>query len=171
MNQTHKLYAMIVVFATTAILIGCTKETSVDMTIENNKSLVKRYFDEMNKGNVNYLDEYFSADYIYHGSSGDLDLEGFKTQHDMFISAFSDINASAEDIIAAGDKIVTRWKISSTHSGELQGIPATGKEVTITGIVISRVENGKVVEEWESFDQLGLMQQIGAIPLPPNTNQ
>jgi predicted ester cyclase len=55
------------------------------------------------------------------------------------------------------------------HTGELLGIAPTGKEVTITGILISRVDNGKVVEEWESFEQLGLMQQIGAIPLPPHS--
>ena len=141
------------------------------MTVENNKSLVIRYFDEMNKGNESYLDEHFGPNYIYHGSAGDLDAEGFKAQHHMFVTAFSDIKASAEDIIAVGDKVVTRWKITSTHSGELQGIPPTGKEVTITGIVISRVENGKVVEEWESFDQLGLMQQLGAILPPQNATQ
>ncbi|GAB4372793.1 MAG: ester cyclase [Calditrichia bacterium] len=171
MNQTHKLYAMVVVFATIAILVGCTKKPSVDVTVEKNKSLVQRYFDEMNKGNKSYLDEYFGAKYIYHGSAGDLDAEGVKAQHDMFLTAFTDVKASVEDIIAVGDKVVTRWKILGTHSGELQGIAPTGKEVTITGIIITRVDNGKAVEEWEAFDQLGLMQQIGAIPLPQNTNQ
>ena len=171
MNQTQKLYAGVVVFTTIAVLVSCTKKPDVDMTVENNKLLVQRYFDEMNKGNRSYLDEYFGPNYIYHGSAGDLDAEGFKAQHDMFLTAFSDIIASAEDIIAVGDKVVTRWKIRGTHSGELQGIAPTGKEVTITGIIITRVDNGKAVEEWEAFDQLGLMQQLGAIPLPQNTNQ
>ena len=164
MNLAHKLYAMVVVFATIAILIGCTKKTNVDVTVEKNKSLVQRYFDEMNKGNKSYLDEYFGTNYIYHGSAGDLDAEGFKAQHDIFLTAFPDTKASVEDIIAVGDKVVTRWKIRGTHSGELQGIAPTGKEVTITGIIITRVDNGKAVEEWEAFNQLGLMQQLGAIP-------
>lgn len=171
MNQTHKLYAMAIVFATIAILFACTKKNSVDMTVEKNKSLVQRYFEEMNKGNESYLDEYFSEKYIYHGSAGDLDAEGIKTQHNMFITAFSNIKASAEDIIAIGDKVVTRWKIRSTHSGEFQGIAPTGKEVTLTGIIISRIEGGKAVEEWEAFDRLSLMQQLGVITVPQNTNQ
>ena len=145
MNLKYKLYVMVVVFATVTILIGCTKKTSVDVTVEKNKSLVQRYFDEMNKGNKSYLDEYLGANYI-------------------FLTAFPDTKVSVEDIIAVGDKVVTRWKIRGTHSGELQGIAPTGKEVTITGIIITRVDNGKAVEEWEAFDQLGLMQQLGAIP-------
>ena len=171
MHQILKQYTMVTVFATMAILIGCTKESSVDVTVEKNKSLVQRYFDEMNKGNRSYLDEYFGANYIYHGSAGDLDAEGFKAQHDMFLTAFPDSKASAEDIIAVGDKVVTRWKIHGTQSGELQGIPPTGKEVTVTGIIITRVDNGKAVEEWEAFDQLSLMQQLGVIPPPQNANQ
>jgi predicted ester cyclase len=171
MNQTHRLYPMAVVFAIIAILIGCTKNPGVDVTVEKNKSLVQRYFDEMNKGNRIYLDEYFGVNYIYHGSAGDLNTEGFKAQHDMFLSAFPDTKANVEDIIALGDKVVTRWKIRATHTGELQGMAPTGKEVTITGIIITRVENGKAAEEWEAFDQLSLMQQLGAIPSPQNTTQ
>lgn len=171
MSKTYKMYSVVVMIFTFAVLAGCTKKTAEDMTVENNKSLVQGYFDALNKGNRSYLDTYFGTNYIYHGSAGDLDLAGFKAQHEMFLNAFSDIKASAEDIIAIGDKVVTRWKIRSTHSGALQGVAPTGKEVTITGIIISRVEHGKVVEEWESFDQLGLMQQIGALPLPQNIHQ
>lgn len=171
MNQKHKLYAMVVVFATITILIGCTKKPGVDATAEENKSLLMRYFDEMNKGNESYLDEYFAEDYIYHGPAGELNVEKFKAIHSMFLSAFPDAIASVEDMIAVGDKVATRWKIRGTHKGELQGMAPTGKEVTITGIIITRVEDGKVVEEWEAFDQLSLMQQLGAIPLPQDTNQ
>ena len=171
MKKTPKLYPMAIVFAITAILIACTNRSSVDVTVEENKSLVQRYFDELNKGNRSYLDEYFGANYIYHGAAGDLNIEGFKAQHDMFQSAFSDTRANVEDMIAVGNKVVTRWKIQATHTGELQGLAPTGKEVTLTGIIITRVENGKAVEEWESFDQLSLMQQLGAIPPPQDATQ
>ncbi len=171
MNQKHKLYTIAVVFSTITILIGCTTKPGVDATAEKNKSLLLRYFDEMNKGNESYLDEYFAADYIYHGPAGELNVEDFKAMHSMFLFAFPDAIASVEDIIAVGDKVATRWKIRGTHKGELQGMAPTGKEVTITGIIITRVEGGKVVEEWEAFDQLSLMQQLGAIPPPQDTNQ
>ena len=171
MSQTHERYAVALVIAITAILIGCTKKPSMDMTLEENKALVQRYLDEMNIGNESYLDEYFAAEYVYHGPAGELDAQGFKAMHSMFLSAFPDAKISAEDMIAVGDKVVTRWKILTTHTGEFQGIAPTGKEVTITGIIITRVEGGKVVEEWEVIDQLGLMQQLGTIPLPQNTNQ
>jgi len=171
MNHTHKLYLMAVVFATIAILIGCTKKPGVDITAEENKALLLRYFDEMNKGNESYLDEYFAADYIYHGPAGELNVEGFKAMHSMFLSAFPDAIASCEDMIAVGDKVATRWKIRGTHKGELEGMAPTGKEVTITGIIITRVAGGKVVEDWEAFNQLSLMQQLGGMSLPQDTNQ
>ncbi len=69
-----------------------------------------------------------------------------------------------EDVIASGDQVVTRWTARGTHQGELQGIPPTGKQVTVTGMTLARIENGQIVEEWNNFDQLGMMQQIGAIP-------
>ena len=171
MNQTHKPYAIVVAFATIAILIGCVKKPGMDMTVEENKALLQRYLNEMNMENESYLDEYFAAEYVYHGPAGELDAQGFKAMHSMFLSAFPDAKISAEDMIAVGDKVVTRWKIRATQTGELQGIAPTGKEVTITGIIITRVEGGKAVEEWEAFDQLSLMQQLGAITLPQNTNQ
>lgn len=171
MNKAHKLYTMAIIISIIAIFIGCTKRSGVDVIVEENKSLVQRYFDELNNENRSYLDEYFGANYIYHGSAGDLNIEGFKAQHDMFRNAFSDTRANVEDIIAVGNKVVTRWKIQCTHTGEFQGLAPTGKEVTISGIIITRVENGKAVEEWESFDQLSLMQQLGVIPSPQDTIQ
>jgi steroid delta-isomerase-like uncharacterized protein len=168
MNQIHKLCVMMVLCTIIPIFIGCTRKSDVEVTTEGNKSLLQRYIEEMNKGNESYLDEYFAANYIYHGPAGELNVEGFKAVHHMFLSAFPDAIASIEDMIAVGDKVATRWKIRGNHLGELQGMAPTGKEITITGIIITRVENGKVVEEWEAFDQLSMMQQLGVIPPPQN---
>jgi predicted ester cyclase len=79
-------------------------------------------------------------------------------------TAFPDGHAALEDLIAEGDKVVWRYTFRGTHQGEFMGVPATGKVVTYTGIIISRIAGGKFVEDWESFDALGLMQQLGAIP-------
>ncbi len=81
-------------------------------------------------------------------------------------AAFPDSNMTIDDTVAEGDRVVSRFTVRGTHRGEFQGIPPTGKQVTITGIAISRIEGGRVVEDWEELNMLGLMQQIGAIPAP-----
>jgi steroid delta-isomerase-like uncharacterized protein len=79
-------------------------------------------------------------------------------------AAFPDGRVTIEDMIAEGDKVVTRYNSRGTHKGDFMGIPATGKKVAVTGIVISRIAKGKIAEEWEEFDALGFMVQLGAIP-------
>jgi predicted ester cyclase len=84
----------------------------------------------------------------------------------MFRSAFPDLRIIIEDQVAEGDKVVTRWRGSGTHQGDLFGIAPTGNRVSLVGITINRIEGGKVAEEWQIFDALGMMQQLGAIPSP-----
>ncbi len=83
-----------------------------------------------------------------------------------FRSAFPDAQVTIDDIIAEGDRVVTRWTIRATHKGELMGIAATGKQVAFTGMAISRIEGRRIAEDWVISDALGLMQQLGAVPLP-----
>jgi predicted ester cyclase len=83
----------------------------------------------------------------------------------MFRGAFPDIAHTIEDQVAEGDKVVTRLRAHATHKGELMGIPPTGEEVTIEGISIWRIANGKIKECWVNYDALGLLQQLGAIPV------
>ncbi len=143
-------------------------ESKDDTKVEKNKSMIQQYIDEMNKRNENYLNDYFAVNYVYHGPNGDLDIEGFKKMHHEVLSAFPDLVIKAEDIFASGDKVVTRWKIRGTQKGMFVGVKPTGKEITIKGIIISRFENGKVVEEWEEANGFNLMQQLGVIPPPKN---
>jgi predicted ester cyclase len=79
-------------------------------------------------------------------------------------AAFPDWHRTIEDIIAEGDKVVIRFTFRATHKGEYQGVPATGKQVKETGILIFRIASGKIVEVWEEADELGFMRQLGAIP-------
>ena len=88
----------------------------------------------------------------------------------MYRSAFPDMQLTIEDQIAEGDKVVTRWTARGTHQGELMGIPPTGKQATVTGITVGRVANGKFVESWSNFDALGMMQQLGVVPVPGQTS-
>jgi steroid delta-isomerase-like uncharacterized protein len=139
------------------------------MSTEENKAVVRRIYEEWNKGQeatMAALEELFAPAYVYHGPGvfGDMDLAGAKQMTPAFFTAFPDQHTTVEDLIAEGDKVVSRYTLRATHQGEFMGVPATGKVVTYTGIIITRFAGGKDVEDWESLDALGLLQQLGAIP-------
>jgi steroid delta-isomerase-like uncharacterized protein len=90
--------------------------------------------------------------------------EGIKQLVSGYRGAFPDLSFSIDDQIAEGDRVVTRWTARGTHEGDLWGIGATGKQGTVTGITIDRIEDGKIAETWTNWDTLGLMQQIGVVP-------
>jgi len=119
-----------------------------------------------NQGKMELLDEFWAQNFVNHDPSNPevRDLEGFKQWVVMVRNAFPDLNVTIDDLIAEGDKVVTRWTFRGTHKGEFGKIPATGKQVSSTGITISRIADGKTVETWWSSDDLGLFQQLGLIP-------
>ena len=139
------------------------------MSTDENKAAVRRWLEEgWNQGNVAVIDALAAPDFVDHHL-----LPGFPPNasgHKAWLQAaragFPDVHIAIEDMIAEGDKVVTRMRVTGTHTGEFLGIPPSGKSISIGGIGISRIVDGKSVEYWESFDALGLMQQIGAIPLP-----
>lgn len=139
------------------------------MSTEENKAVFRRYVDEVgNEGKLELADEIFDR-YIAHQADGSViergpeDVRRFMGE---FREAFPDFRCTIEDQIAEGDKVVTRWTMRGTHEGEFRGIAPTGNRLEITGIGIFRFSEGKVVESWDNFDQLGMMRQLGAIPSP-----
>jgi predicted ester cyclase len=84
----------------------------------------------------------------------------------VFYAAFPDARHTFEDFVAEGDKVALRFTFKGTHTGDFQGIPPTGKPVTISGSVVDRIVDGKIVEHWSLIDTMGLMQQLGVIPEP-----
>ena len=112
------------------------------------------------------VDELWSSDYIYHGPQGQefRGTESLKQLLSHYLEAFPDLHIEIDDLIAEGDKVASRVISMGTHKGELQGIAPTGKEVTTTIILITRLEGGKFAEDWESRDDLGMLQQLGVIP-------
>jgi steroid delta-isomerase-like uncharacterized protein len=139
------------------------------VSVEENKAIVRRLLDEViNKGNLDVVDELVARDYVYSapGSPEMRGPEGFKQLISMYRSAFPDMQMTEDDMIGEGDKVVSRWTATGTHRGELMGIPPTGKRATVTGIIISRIAGGKVVEDHEVLDSMGMMQQLGVIPAP-----
>ncbi len=135
---------------------------------EQNKALDRRFFEAISNKNLDALDKLVAADVVNHELPPGLPpgLDGTKAFLGMFTSAFPDLTFTIEDQIAEGDRVVTRWTSTGTHNGELMGIPATGKQVTITGLDINRFSGGKSVEHWAQFDQMGMMQQLGIVPPP-----
>jgi steroid delta-isomerase-like uncharacterized protein len=137
-----------------------------------NMALVRHVFEEgFNKGSLAPFDEHY-ADCVYHAPAvGELRGEAYRQFLTALLAAFPDGRWTIQDQVAGGDKVVTRWTFTGTHHGELMGLAPTGKQVTGSGIVISRIAGGKVVEEWEEWDTLGLVQQMSALPEATEANK
>ncbi|MEV4505847.1 ester cyclase [Streptomyces klenkii] len=139
------------------------------MSTEENKRLVRRFYQEIDQGNLEAMDELVAEDYLDHSpppfpgcAPG---REGLKRGFRLFWEATPGTH-EIEDQIAEGDKVVTRLTARGVHEGNLPGIPATGRPVTMTATVIHRIENGMLAEKWSDKDLLGFLQQLGVIPVP-----
>jgi len=142
------------------------------MSVEDNKAIARRVYEAFSQavstGNWATLDAVLAADAIDHNPvpGQGPGLEGVKQVFAVFAAGFPDLHFTVEDMIAEGDKVVSRLTMHGTHRGDFQGIAPTGKSITQTGIDILRLAGGKVIERWGEFDNLGLMQQLGVIPAP-----
>ncbi len=135
------------------------------MTASTNMALVRRRFEELDRGNLRILEELFDTSYVLHfpGQVEPLSLEDTKRLYQQLYAAFPDLRHEIDDQIAARDKVVTRWTASGTHQGPFLGVRPTRKKVSFTGINIYRIVNEKLVESHVSWDMLGLLQQLRAI--------
>jgi steroid delta-isomerase-like uncharacterized protein len=134
-----------------------------------NKRIIQRLFEEPWTGNLDVIDEFVAPDYVGHDPSEQEPTrgpDGVKEFIERYRSAFDGARLTVDDQFAEGDKVATRWTASGTHTGEIAGIAPTGKDVTVTGLTISRFAGGKVVEEWTTWDTLGMLVQLGVIPAP-----
>jgi steroid delta-isomerase-like uncharacterized protein len=137
---------------------------------EENKAIVRQQEEELfTQGNLDAADEVYAPDYVGHDPSNSEEVRGLeaaKRAASDYRQAFPDLRVTVEDLIAEGDRVAARLRFRGTHLGELDGIAPTGRRVDCTGIVISRIEEGKIAEDWANFDDLGMMQQLGLIPEP-----
>lgn len=136
---------------------------------EENKAVVRRVFDEvLSGGDFPAVDELFTAGYHDHDPANDEDTrgpEGVKEEIGGYRAAMPDLRFTIEDQLAEGDRVATRFSCTATHQGELLGAPATGNSVALSGIVIHRLADGKIDEGHWNWDTLGLLRQIGALPV------
>jgi len=140
------------------------------MSAEASKAVVQRFNELFGEcwrtGEVDILDEVLAPDFVYHSPGAPPGLAGFKQSLLMLSAGLHDLRYTVEDLFAEGDKVADRMTWQATHQGELMGIAPSGNTVRGEEMHISRIAEGKIVEHWGQGDNLGLMQQLGAIPPP-----
>jgi steroid delta-isomerase-like uncharacterized protein len=131
------------------------------------KLRVRRLLEEPWKGNWSVIDEVVAPGYVGYDSGQPEAIrgpEGLREYLRAYSDAFPDARITVHELIAEDDRVAARWSGRGTHAGEIAGIAATGKEVTVSGQTISTLERGKVVEQWTTWDRLGMLVQLGAVP-------
>jgi steroid delta-isomerase-like uncharacterized protein len=142
---------------------------------EKNKAVLNRFWEEVwDQGKLDVVDEIFHENFVDHGLAPGLTKqgpEGAKEAVMQFRNAMPDLYLKAHDLIAEGDKVLTLWESGGTQTGPLKSargeIPASGKRGVVHGMTLNRVEDGKIIEAWDNFDILGMLQQLGVIPSGP----
>jgi steroid delta-isomerase-like uncharacterized protein len=135
------------------------------VTAEENKALVRRWFAEIDRGNMAAVDEFIAIDYVDHNPpipSLPPGREGIRQASLILRAAFPNVIHTIEEQLAEGDKVMTHVATRATFTGEFLGFPPTGQIVEITGIAVHRIADGMLVEHWANVDMTGFMQQIGA---------
>ena len=140
---------------------------------EANNAIAVRFFDAVwNKGDFSVLDTLVSPDAVDHSTvagkpKSEKGSASFRAIVSMFRAAMPDIRLTIEDEVYVGDKVVHRWRLEGTDTGGVMGMPPSGKQLTFSGTTIVRMDDGKIVERWAIVDELGLLQQLGVVPPPP----
>jgi len=137
------------------------------MTIEKNKILMQRYFEEAwNQGKLDVLDDIIDENYVNH-SPGSPDPKpgpnGLKPIILAVRKGFPDLHFEIKNMVVSDDQVAIHCVMHGTHTGDLFGMAPTGKKVTVNQIQIERIKNGKIIEHWRQSDDLGMMQQLGQL--------
>ncbi len=133
--------------------------------IEMNKTIARQTMEALHQRDLDGVRAKVTPDSRFYGWAPEpLDVDGYKAFMSALLAAFPDSKFIVDDIIAEGNKVAVRHRLQGTHQADFQGIPATGKQVEVGGIVIFHIENGMVTEAWLNADIMGLMQQLGVVP-------
>ncbi len=141
---------------------------SVTSSIENNKAVVRRFFDDTHRGELDVIEETVSPDIVTHGFPGPNpdSLASYRVFFESLGAAFANLESDIDDMTAEDDRVAVRFTVRGTHVGEYLGIPATGRNVDFTGMVQYRLKNGKIAETWLFPDNITIMQQLAVLPEP-----
>jgi len=143
------------------------------MSAESNKALSRRLLEEaFNVGNIGVIDELVTTDFVNHDAALPEPMIGpdaAKATISGYRTAFPDLRLTVEEQIADDQGVATRWSAKGTHEGDLMGMAPTGKQATVTGITIDRIVDGRIAESWTNWDTLGMLQQLGVVPVLATT--
>ena len=135
------------------------------MTPQDHGQLIRKAFEEFKKGNIDFVDEVYSRDCSIHDpffpSQGTAQM---KDQARQMRSAIPDMHMEVHEILVDGDMTAARWTMGGTQRGEVMGLPASGKTFVSTGVMLDKWEGDRIVEEWNSYDVAGMLQQLGFMP-------
>lgn len=136
--------------------------------LEKSEGIVRRLFDEVwSEGRLDSLDALMTNDIVCHDPLDPTKgLEAYKQTVKKYRAAFPDLRFEIDELFSAADRVVVRFRGIGTHRGPLESLPATGRQVSATGISIARFAGDRICETFDSWDALGLMQQLGAVTLP-----
>lgn len=164
-NFTQLLFVSI---AAAMLAAGCaTKQIEKPDSVEANIKMYSHVWDEIiNKGKLGmFNDSNFTKNVVLHVSPADVTgIDSAKAYYANYLTGFSNITFTIKDVFGQGDKLVKHWNFKGTHTGVFFGIPATGKPVNLDGVTLVRMENGKIAQEQDFFDNLEFSQQLGLIP-------
>ena len=137
-------------------------------SVEQNKVLIGQVLKLIDERSLDEAFELYALDYIYHGPGGEelRGRDGIRGLWEAFLVGFPDLHSTIEDMVSEGDKLVLRWRLEGTHTGEFLGVAPTNAEINLRITEIFRIANGQLVEAWDQYDRFGLMQTIGVIPMP-----
>ena len=162
---------MTAVLVTAIFISSCTSSEKSEPVqtdaVEANIKMYTHVWDEIiNKGKLEmFNDSNFTKDVVMHASPSDvIGIDSARAYYANYVTGFSDVIFTIKDVFSQGDKLVKHWNFKGTHTGIFFGIPATGKKVDIDGVTLVRMENGKIAEERDFFDNLEFSQQLGLIP-------
>ena len=135
---------------------------------EENRQVVLGCWGVANSHDPSGFETYYAEDVVYHGNDGEIrGRENVKAYLQTFMTALPDLKLTVEDIFGEGDRVFSRARLRGTNTGEFNGMPPTGKSIDIAWIMnVCRVQDGKIIEEWEILDQLELLRQLGLIEAP-----
>lgn len=134
------------------------------MSAEENKRVAREFFERIwNQGDESAIDQFIPLNAQGNDPDFGAGREGFKAQWRQWRTAFPDLNFEVIDLVAEGDKVLTRWTLTGTHEGEFLGAPGTGKKIKVEGMSLDRIEDGLVAEGFDGWDNYGFRKQLGLI--------
>jgi steroid delta-isomerase-like uncharacterized protein len=157
-----RLAMVLVVLGLAAPLAACFTPTT-ESAAGSNEAVIREVIGLINDRDLDQAFELYALDYVYHGPGGQ-ELRGrkaIKGLWEIFLTGFPNLSARIDDVIEHDDKVALRWTVTGTHMGEFLGVAPTGNEIALGITEIFRVEGGQLVEAWDQYDRLHLMQQIG----------